>query len=494
MANGPTIPYTGGQRFEDTSPSVFDNPLEKLIRKGKRGANWLADLLLGSTPEEEMQTAMESFLSPMATAQGIGRRVLSNVAGPTRRRLLSPPQEITAYHGSPASSFPPTTRNPLGEFDLGKIGTGEGSQMYGQGMYSSAERPIGETYRQMYAPYRPPRSGYTHPEGVTAWRQRYQGTEELPTIPNTERIPHFDKPMGYKTPQTFSDNPVIDLDEVRQASMKAADNLNMAGLNAKQFNPHYGQLDIGAALRFVEDKVTREGIPAEDIMEVAGRGGNVAPKTDFQRAMNPHGGGQVGTSSKSYWGRSEDDYVRDYKNLLEAVIEPWKGLTPTYFPGERLGSLFEVGIKASPEELIDLGKPLTGQSSQVQSAVRSIFDPLQRQPILPEASSKAEQMRLFRKFKDAQEAVSRARYGTETSYPSPLFANPEEALNAARTQLLRDRGVPGAQYLGHSSGKRNYVIWDPERLNILRKLAAGVGMVGTGTAAASQAPGTTGQN
>ena len=457
MANGPTIPYTGGQRFEDTSPTVFDDPLEKLIRKGKRGANWLADLLLGSTPEEEMQTAMESFLSPMATAQGVGRRAISKITAPTRRRLLSPPQEIISYHGSPASSFPPTPRNPLGEFDLGKIGTGEGSQMYAQGIYSSAERPIGETYRQMYSPYRPPRSGYTHPEGVTAWRQRYQGAEELPTIPDDMRS------LITPRPQTFSDNPVIDLDEVRQASMKSADNLNNAGLWQKQFNPHYGQLDIGQALRFVEDKVIGEGIPAEDIMEVAGRG-----------------------SMRGWLGR--------YENLLEAVIEPWKGLTPTYFPGERLGSLFEVGIKASPEELIDLGKPLTRQSPQVQSAVRSIFDPLQRQPILQEASSKAEQMRLFRKFKDAQEAVAQSRYGTETSYASPLFADPGEALNTARTQLLRDRGVPGAQYLGHQSGKRNYVMWDTERMNILRKLAAGVGMVGTGTAAASQAPGTTGQN
>ena len=97
MANRPTIAYKGGKRFEDTSPSVFDNPLEKILKTGKRGSNWLADLLLGSTPEEEMQTMMESFISPMATGPGVGRRAISKVAAPTRRRLLSPPQEITSY-------------------------------------------------------------------------------------------------------------------------------------------------------------------------------------------------------------------------------------------------------------------------------------------------------------------------------------------------------------------------------------------------------------
>jgi len=150
-----------------------------------------------------------------------------------------------------------------------------------------------------------------------------------------------------------------------------------------------------------------------------------------------------------------------------------------------VGSLFEVGIKASPEELIDLGKPLTRQSPQVQSAVRSIFDPLQKKGA---------------KWNDrlpAQYAEGRQHPGSRPpryDEPRSLFDTPSEALNAARTQLLRDRGIPGAQYLGQSSGARDYVIWDPGRLNILRKLAAGVGMVGTGAAAASQIPGTTGQN
>jgi hypothetical protein len=443
MSNGPTIAYKGGQRFEDTSPTVFDNPLEKLIRTGKRGANWLADLLLGSTPEEEMQTAMESFLSPMATAQGVGRRVLSNVAGPTRRRLLSPPQEIISYHGSRAPSFPPTPRNPLGEFDLGKIGTGEGAQVQGQGLYLSGKRSIGDWYRRRYG-----MGGFKAPEGATSWRQRWAG----------------DQAGGVDDWKPLDGVNDLEIGEVRAASRRAADRLyGDRGTTTTEYMYGHRDLtevpndkDIRKAMSYVENMIEKGASP-EEIMSVAG-----PPRFDHD------------------------------PRLLEAVLGPYRGLAPSK------GSLFEVGIRAAPEELIDLDKPLTAQSSQVQSAVRSIFDPLQRPPILPEASSKAEQMRLFRKFKDHQQGLMEARYGSQGAgsidETPTLFSYPATALNTARTQSLRDRGVPGAQYLGRTSGERDYVIWDPERLNILRKLAAGVGMVGTGTAAASQAPGTTGQN
>ena len=56
-------------------------------------------------------------------------------------KALSParPSFIKAYHGSP-HRFAPTAKNPLGEFDPAKIGTGEGAQAYGYGHYL-AEAP-----------------------------------------------------------------------------------------------------------------------------------------------------------------------------------------------------------------------------------------------------------------------------------------------------------------------------------------------------------------
>ena len=58
--------------------------------------------------------------------------------------------ELTAYHGTP-HKFAPTERNPLGEFRASQIGTGEGAQAYGQGLYLAESRPVAEEYAEVLA-------------------------------------------------------------------------------------------------------------------------------------------------------------------------------------------------------------------------------------------------------------------------------------------------------------------------------------------------------
>ena len=53
---------------------------------------------------------------------------------------------LDVYHGSP-HTFPPTARNPLGEFDASKIGTGEGNQSYGHGIYMSEAPSVAKSYQ-----------------------------------------------------------------------------------------------------------------------------------------------------------------------------------------------------------------------------------------------------------------------------------------------------------------------------------------------------------
>jgi len=47
-------------------------------------------------------------------------------------------QNITAYHGSP---------HDFEQFDIGKIGTGEGAQAYGRGLYFAEAEPVAKEYR-----------------------------------------------------------------------------------------------------------------------------------------------------------------------------------------------------------------------------------------------------------------------------------------------------------------------------------------------------------
>lgn len=54
---------------------------------------------------------------------------------------------LDVYHGTP-HTFPPTERNPLGEFDASKIGTGEGAQVYGHGIYVAESPAVATGYRE----------------------------------------------------------------------------------------------------------------------------------------------------------------------------------------------------------------------------------------------------------------------------------------------------------------------------------------------------------
>ena len=52
----------------------------------------------------------------------------------------------TVWHGTP-HRFPATPKNPLGEFDMSKIGTGEGAQAYGHGLYLADSPEVATSYQ-----------------------------------------------------------------------------------------------------------------------------------------------------------------------------------------------------------------------------------------------------------------------------------------------------------------------------------------------------------
>jgi hypothetical protein len=66
----------------------------------------------------------------------------AEMLGALANRTVSP---LDVYHGSP-HRFPPTARNPLGEFDASKIGTGEGAQVYGHGLYTAEAPAVATEY------------------------------------------------------------------------------------------------------------------------------------------------------------------------------------------------------------------------------------------------------------------------------------------------------------------------------------------------------------
>jgi hypothetical protein len=82
----------------------------------------------------------------------------AQLLGDVSRGSVSP---LDVYHGTP-HTLPPTARNPLGEFDASKIGTGEGAQMYGYGIYTAEAPAVANRYKLAEATYKTMQGGLTN--------------------------------------------------------------------------------------------------------------------------------------------------------------------------------------------------------------------------------------------------------------------------------------------------------------------------------------------
>ena len=60
-----------------------------------------------------------------------------------------PMSELDVYHATP-HRFDPTESNPLGEFDASKIGTGEGAQAFGHGIYTAESPRTAQSYYDQF--------------------------------------------------------------------------------------------------------------------------------------------------------------------------------------------------------------------------------------------------------------------------------------------------------------------------------------------------------
>jgi hypothetical protein len=91
-----------------------------------------------------------AFANPQALGEYTGSLIdPTRLAAALRHRI--PISELDVYHGTP-HRFPGTEANPLGEFDASKIGTGEGAQAYGHGIYLAESPGVADAYRAMLAP------------------------------------------------------------------------------------------------------------------------------------------------------------------------------------------------------------------------------------------------------------------------------------------------------------------------------------------------------
>lgn len=155
----PRIPLLGGTGIDE----LFGLPdaaslMEDVSYNGPgaliRGGNVATGGLGTFRPDPRITSAID--VAGTATGLGsLGSKAVRAAPGAlkTAARNLSTPNTLNpqagaiVFHGTP-HKFPPTKRNPLGEFNPEKIGTGEGNQAYGYGHYTAGEPTVAKEYRR----------------------------------------------------------------------------------------------------------------------------------------------------------------------------------------------------------------------------------------------------------------------------------------------------------------------------------------------------------
>ena len=146
-------PNMGRMTTAEFSQAAADRPSTPRLDATAQGIGAMGKALV----TQPVQTAkavvvdpvVEAFESPRAMGQFAGEFVNPlRIAAALRK--TAPIAELDVYHGTP-HRFPGTEENPLGEFDASKIGTGEGAQAYGHGIYLSESPEVGRQYQQFLA-------------------------------------------------------------------------------------------------------------------------------------------------------------------------------------------------------------------------------------------------------------------------------------------------------------------------------------------------------
>lgn len=103
----------------------------------------------GAAGQIDMLKPLGDRLAPQKLAEGLP-------AGVEPQRLVELPGDVTitgtplfaldAYHGTP-HTFEPEPGAPAGRFKMSKIGSGEGAQAYGRGLYFAESEAVAQSYR-----------------------------------------------------------------------------------------------------------------------------------------------------------------------------------------------------------------------------------------------------------------------------------------------------------------------------------------------------------
>lgn len=373
---------TGRERFDAGVGMVTDMATVLAPVAGGRmagatsdGAANLVDSLLGigAMPREETANALRRFAVDEYGGTGTNKG-------------------IRAYHGSP---------HDFDKFSMDKIGTGEGAQAYGHGLYFAENEAVARGYRdQLSRPF------YAVSDGSHLAAKYGDDVQDI-----------FERSGG-------------DPDDLRETV---------------------------ARLRRQVDRALKEaGVSSLDDL----------PPSTFQGDF---------TSTVADAANRADRLDRLIKSDTVEQVNP--------------GSMYEVRINANPDDFLDWDKPLSEQPQAVLDRLKRLRDPIRGDVSIGDMVETIEAAKADPKLKYILDDKTLNPTGDQVSrmvrsgYDRTGTTANTDAL--AAQELNYDAGIPGIKYLdagsrGAGDGSRNYVVFDENLIEIVRKygIAGAAAMLG----------------
>jgi hypothetical protein len=406
----------------------------------------------------------EAAVASLRTDEALLRRAQNRINKIEREAMRVPFEKpkagFKAYHGTPYR---------FEEFDLEKIGTGEGAQAYGYGLYFAGEPDVARGYRQTLA-----RDKLVTPKGETF---------------DSSSLQHLN------TRASFRHSLDLGPDEATRLAIQRGEEL-LPSAN-EQTRPML-ESDLATLRRFRDEG----GLAEPTTTNLSGlyrelTGAN-ATELDYQKAEIIEqimiDGDVLGVIERQ---KDFDSYSPEAFSWFKENIEP------TY---EAPGALYQVDIQADPDALLDWDTPIENQSPKVKKILEDagLYDP-KIQPQIEELQAQAaelaqdrdpitnairEEKKWFATTNKIDELQRKANLG-KTGLPirgRDLYyrlASEATGPNAQRkaTAKAQELGFAGIKYFDANSraaaeGTKNYVIFDPRIIDISKQYGIALPMAG----------------
>ena len=312
-----SIPEAAGQGLPQAPEATnYRRDLENLsIGLGRGAVNQLEGLKGAiSSPVETIKGlatgAMEAVRNPRMIAEALKQQGERGMSGPlglgevigenvNMMRMPGKPvmSELDVYHGTP-HRFPATEANPLGEFDASKIGTGEGAQAYGHGIYYAENPNVAKGYQENLATGGRDWQYFTSIGGKSNARNKITGEVKIFDDPESrrkwlesisagslykadlpdemiDRMLDWDKPLSKDVPQDVKDA----FNKLAQTYPDLKEKIFAAYREGKPGSHYYSLLndyaktgDLVKNQKFASDAMRQAGIPGIKYLDAGSRG------------------------------------------------------------------------------------------------------------------------------------------------------------------------------------------------------------------------------